>query len=94
MKKKNMTNEEYLQDALDAQDRELRRVSCNSESAGSVPASELNMVPFPACAKRCLAVEALGCSECESVCGFKFKKDGSPKEPNVTNQCDQAKERT
>ena len=40
MKKKNMTDEEHLQDALDAQDRELRRVSGKSECSGSVPTSD------------------------------------------------------
>ncbi len=34
MKKKDMTDAEYLQDALDAQDREARRVSGKSQTTG------------------------------------------------------------
>jgi len=44
-----------------------------------VPAYNLKGIPFPACASNCAAVEYFGVGECESVCGWKFYKDGEPK---------------
>ena len=42
------------------------------------PASDLARIPFPQCSRQCLAVEYLGCGECESVCPFKFAPNGEP----------------
>lgn len=42
------------------------------------PAHNLKDTPFPDCGSRCLAVEYLGVGECESVCPWKFNKDGEP----------------
>jgi len=44
----------------------------------SKPAHEFKTVSFPECAKDCAAVEYLGVCECESVCPWKFDKDGNP----------------
>ncbi len=43
------------------------------------PAYNLKGIPFPECASNCAAVEYFGVGECESVCGWKFYKDGEPK---------------
>ncbi len=39
-----------------------------------VPAMNLKDIPFPKCARNCLAVEYLGCGECENVCPNKFNE--------------------
>jgi len=35
-------------------------------------------LPFPECAKGCPSVEYFGVCECESICPWKFDKDGNP----------------
>lgn len=48
--------------------------SKRGEISHRVPAYELKDISFPECASRCLAIEVLGCGECESVCPLKFTK--------------------
>ena len=40
-----------------------------------VPSRDLADVPYPACSKRCLAIEYLGVGECSSICPQKFPEE-------------------
>jgi len=42
------------------------------------PAYTFKDMKFPDCATNCSAVSYLGVGECESVCPWKFNKDGDP----------------
>ena len=55
---------------------------CDDDRAAAAllkPAYELKTVIFPDCYKHCAAGHYLGVSECESVCEWKFDKEGKPK---------------
>ena len=47
------------------------------------PAHTFRKIGFPECASRCAMVEYLGVGECESVCPWKFDKEGRPIEIGV-----------
>lgn len=54
-------------------------------------AIDLHEVPWPVCASKCLAIEYLGCGECESVCPFKFVKERKERyEHGQTNNSDES----
>ena len=77
-------------------DRFFGGVSRKSESAGSVPAHLLTWENFPACCSKCMAVEALGVGECESVCPHKFDENGNAldlDEQNVTDDLQETGEK-
>ena len=38
-----------------------------------------DIIPFPECSIGCTAVEYFGVCECESICPWKFDKNGNPK---------------
>ena len=42
-------------------------------------AYELKHIIFPNCGSSCEAVKYFGVCECESICPWKFSKDGEPK---------------
>ena len=50
------------------------------QTAHEQTAHSLKSVPFPECGTNCATITILGAGECESVCPYKFDKDGESRE--------------